>query len=75
VIGEINLNGVFLSPLLVFAVLAYLATAVMTRLLARVGFYRLVWHRALFDVALFVIVWGAMTAVSAALRTPALGGG
>jgi protein-S-isoprenylcysteine O-methyltransferase Ste14 len=29
--------------------------------LARTGFYRLVWHPALFDFSLFVIVLGALT--------------
>jgi Protein of unknown function (DUF1656) len=28
------------------------------------GFYALVWHRALFDAALFVLFWGAISAVA-----------
>ncbi len=62
--GEFNLDGVFVSSLLVFAGIAFLITAVATRLLARTGFYRLVWHRALFDFALFVSVWGGVAAVA-----------
>jgi hypothetical protein len=32
--------------------------------LAWAGFYRLVWHRSLFDLALFVILLGGITALS-----------
>jgi hypothetical protein len=32
--------------------------------LARVGFYRLVWHRAVFDLALFVILLSAINALA-----------
>ncbi|MHB8285587.1 MAG: DUF1656 domain-containing protein [Caulobacteraceae bacterium] len=62
--GEFNLDGVFVSSLLIYAGLAFLITAMATRLLALAGFYRLVWHRALFDFALFVIVWGGVAAVA-----------
>jgi hypothetical protein len=62
--GEFSFGGVFLSSLLVFAGIAFCITAVATRLLALTGFYRLVWHRALFDFALFVIVWGGVAAVA-----------
>ncbi|MFJ1298705.1 hypothetical protein CEK29_09540 [Bordetella genomosp. 5] len=55
-IGEFNFYGVFFPWLLVLAV-PTLAVAWMTRrVLARVGFYRLVWHPALFDLALFVVL-------------------
>jgi hypothetical protein len=64
--AELDINGVFLSALLVFAVAAWAVTAVATRILARVGFYRFVWHRALFDMALFVAVWGAVARLAGA---------
>lgn len=62
-IGELNFNGVLLSSVLVSAVLAFLVTFVVRRLLARIGAYRLIWHPALFDFALFVILWAAVIAV------------
>jgi hypothetical protein len=72
---EVDLYGVFVPSLLVCAVLAYAVTAILTRLLARTGFYRLVWHRALFDMALFVIVWGGTAALGGRLLAfPAAGG-
>jgi hypothetical protein len=62
-IGEADLNGVFVSAVLVSALAALAVTFVLRRLLARVGAYRLVWHAALFDTALFVIVWAAIVAL------------
>jgi hypothetical protein len=59
-IGELNLDGVFLSSVLVSALIALVLTFVIRRLLAWSGAYRLVWHPALFDAALFVIVWAAV---------------
>jgi hypothetical protein len=69
-IGEIDVYGVFVPPLLVWTGLALPLTATLRRLLRRIGFYRLVWHRPLFDFALLVIVLGAV--VAAATRWVAL---
>lgn len=55
-IREIDLFGVYVSPMLIFMALAALAWLVLRRLLARLGVYRWVWHRPLFDTALFVIL-------------------
>jgi hypothetical protein len=63
-IGEIDVYGVFVPPLLVWVVVALPLTAVVRRLLRWLGFYRLVWHRPLFDFALLVIVLGAVVAAS-----------
>jgi hypothetical protein len=59
-IGEFSLDGVFLSSVLVSAVAALAIAFVLRRLLAWAGAYRLVWHPALFDAALFVIVWAGV---------------
>jgi hypothetical protein len=59
-IGELSLDGVFLSSVLVSAVIALAIAFVLRRLLAWAEAYRLVWHPALFDAALFVIVWAAV---------------
>jgi hypothetical protein len=61
---EVNLGGVFLPAALLWAGIAFLLSSVTSRTLSRVGFYALVWHRALFDVALFVLLWGAISAVA-----------
>jgi hypothetical protein len=63
-IGEMDVYGVFVPSLLVWVAAALPLTAVLRRLLRWSGFYRLVWHRPLFDLALLVIVLGAVVSVS-----------
>jgi hypothetical protein len=62
-IGEIDVYGVFLPILLVWGLLALMITAVLRRVLARIGFYRLVWHRPLVDLSLLVIIMAAVAAI------------
>ena len=66
--GEMNIDGVFLSSVLVSAVIALAASFVLRRVLSKVGAYRLVWHPALFDTALFVILWAAVVTVPSPLK-------
>ncbi|MDG2531443.1 DUF1656 domain-containing protein [Caulobacter zeae] len=61
--GEYNIDGVFLSSVLVSAVVALVAAFVLRRVLSWAGAYRFVWHPALFDTALFVILWAAAVAL------------
>jgi hypothetical protein len=61
---EINIGGVYVPAALVWAGTAFVLTVLVERLLGWAGFYRLVWHRALFDLALFVILWGAISAAA-----------
>jgi Protein of unknown function (DUF1656) len=60
-IGEIDLFGVFLPPLLVWLAIGLLLSAVLRAMLYRLGVYRYVWHRPLFDLALLVILTGAVS--------------
>ena len=58
-IGSMVLWGLSLPWLLVLCLLSWLLLWPSRRLLARVGFYRWVWHPALFDAGLFVLLlWG-----------------
>jgi hypothetical protein len=66
---ELDIGGVFVPGLLIAAALAFLVSIPIRRLLARIGFYRLVWHRALFDLALYVVLLGAITTLSSRLTT------
>ncbi|MFC7473134.1 DUF1656 domain-containing protein [Dankookia sp. GCM10030260] len=63
-IGEFDLQGIFVPALLAWAALALLANALARRLLQRFGLYRLIWHRPLFDLALLVILLGAIAALA-----------
>jgi hypothetical protein len=62
-IGEIDIYGVFVPILLVWGVIALPITAVLRRVLTRIGFYRLVWHRPLVDLSLLVLVMAGVAAI------------
>ena len=63
-IGEIDVVGVFVPAILVLMLIAYLINLGVRTVLARIGFYRLVWHRSVFDLALYVLVLGLVVIVS-----------
>ena len=63
-IGEIDLYGVLLPPLLVWLALALLLAALLRQVLSRVGVYQYVWHRPLFDLAILVVLLGGIAAVA-----------
>jgi protein AaeX len=60
-IGEISLYGIYVPPLLLLMLPALLLSRLLSGVMARVGFYRMVWHPALFDLSLFVIVLGGLS--------------
>jgi hypothetical protein len=55
---ELNIGGVYIHPLLAAAILAFAAARLLEWGLQKLGVYRWVWHRGLFDIALTVILWG-----------------
>ena len=59
--AELSLYGLYVPTLLLLAILALIFTRVLGKLLMRVGFYRLVWHPALFEFALFFIFLGSFS--------------
>jgi len=63
-IGEIDVLGVFVPSVLVLMFIAYLVNLVIRNVLARIGFYRLVWHRSIFDLGIYVLVLGLVVVVS-----------
>jgi protein AaeX len=58
--GETELFGVYLNAELMTSMLALIFTWAFHRLLVWLGFHRHIWHLALFETALFFIVWGAV---------------
>ena len=64
-IGEFDIYGVYFPAFAVFAGIAFLLQVVIKRFLDASGFYRFVWHRALFDLAIYVILLGVVTAAGA----------
>jgi hypothetical protein len=68
-IGELDVGGVFLPTLLVIMAITYGVFLLVHGVLNRVHFYRLVWHRALFNVALYAVLLGAVDAICRSLMT------
>jgi len=61
-IGELDVSGIFLPTLLVMMVVTYVLFLGVHGVLNRLHFYRLVWHRALFNVALYAVLLAAVDA-------------
>jgi protein AaeX len=60
---EINLFGVYVAPISVMLVAAWVATIGLRRATARFGLLKHVWHPALFVLCVFVMVLSAITLV------------
>ena len=58
--GQLNIYGVYVPVLLVMMLIAYLLKSLLGIALARMGLYRWVWHPPLFNLALYVMVLGAL---------------
>ena len=61
---ELDLFGVMVPSLMLWAILAYGLTLIVRKLLGYAGLYRLIWHRALFDFALYVCLLGGLVYLS-----------
>jgi hypothetical protein len=55
-LAEIDLFGVYVAPISVMMVGAWLITLVLRRLAGRFGLLRYVWHPALFVFSVYVII-------------------
>jgi hypothetical protein len=65
VIGDAVVYGLYMPWLLVLCGLGLALSWAARRVLAAIGFYRWVWHPALFDLALYaLVVWGLMAATT-----------
>jgi hypothetical protein len=65
VIGEFDIYGVYFPAIAVFAAIAFVLQLAIKRFLEAYGIYRFVWHRALFDLAIYVILLAVVTAAAA----------
>jgi protein AaeX len=55
-IVELDLFGVLIAPIVAYALIALALLLALRWVLARLGFFRLVWHPALFEVSLYLII-------------------
>ena len=60
-IAEVNILGVYISTALFSAAIAAGLHIITRKILQSIGFYRFVAHQNLLDVALFILLWGALT--------------
>lgn len=55
-LSEVNLFGVYVAPISVMMLVAWLATITLRRVLVRFDLMRYVWHPALFVFAVYMIL-------------------
>ena len=55
-LSEVNLFGVYVAPISVMMIVAWLATITLRRVLVRFDLMRYVWHPALFVFAVYMIL-------------------
>jgi protein AaeX len=58
---EVNLLGVYVAPISVLMVAAWIGTVALRWVAARSGLLRYVWHPALFVFSIYLIVLSAIT--------------
>ena len=62
---EVNLSGVYVAPISVMMVAAWVVTITLRWSAARFGLLRYVWHPALFVFSVYMIVLSSMVLVAA----------
>jgi hypothetical protein len=62
---EIDLFGVYVAPMSLLMVAAWLVTIALRRVASGFGLLRYVWHPALFVFAVYIIILSSMTLIAA----------
>ena len=62
---EVNLFGVYVAPISVMMVVAWVITIALRRIATRFGLLQYVWHPALFVFAVYIIVLSSWTLIIA----------
>ena len=62
---EINLFGVYVAPMSLLMVAAWIVTIALRWISSRFGLLRYVWHPALFVLAVYIIVLSSSTLIIA----------
>ena len=55
-ISELDVAGIYMAPIVAFVLAAVPIFIVIRVALTRLGFWRAIWHPALFEVALFLSI-------------------
>lgn len=62
--SDISIAGVYLPGLLVLMLAAFVVARIVWQVLSWTGLYSFVWHRALFNFALYILILGALSSLS-----------
>ncbi len=65
---EINVLGVYIAPIVPLMIVALLITLALRWLALALGRFRWIWHPALFELSIYVIVLTAVVITSGALK-------
>jgi hypothetical protein len=68
--NEIDLFGVYVAPISLMMVGAWLVTIALRRIASRFGLLRYVWHPALFVFAIYIIVLSSWILIIARWSSP-----
>lgn len=55
-LAEVNIFGVFVAPIAIYAVISFFLTHIIRTLLWRLGVLNWFWHVALAEIALYVCI-------------------
>lgn len=58
---EVNIFGVYVAPMSVLMLVAWVITMLLRRIASRFGLLRYVWHPALFVFSVYLIVLSSIT--------------
>ncbi|MBX6317027.1 DUF1656 domain-containing protein [Pigmentiphaga sp.] len=61
--GELDVAGVFFSPLMLCLLIGFFGRMLVSRLLTALNLYRYIWHRTLFDLSVFFVLVGLAFAI------------
>lgn len=62
---EIDLFSVYVAPMSLLMIAAWIVTIALRRVASRFGLLRYVWHPALFVFAVYMIILSSMTLIAA----------
>jgi hypothetical protein len=55
-LSEISVAGIYVAPIVIYALMAIPLFLMCRWLLSLIGFWRIVWHPALFETALYISI-------------------
>ncbi|MBR1040607.1 DUF1656 domain-containing protein [Bradyrhizobium viridifuturi] len=64
---DLDVYGIYLPSFFGLMLAAYIATLGIRYVASRMELYTLIWHRALFDLSLYVLILGALFALASRL--------